>query len=326
MSDSATHVQCILVTGGCGAIGGCLLDYLLDNTAPGTRIINVDKVTYSAHPKNIEKPGVTLYRVDVCDHDALLDVLLSERPQIIFHLAAETHVDQSFESAFAFTRSNVLGTHSVLECVRKCSFVERLVHMSTDEVYGSVDDDGEACQEHSMYAPSNPYSATKAAAEMLCMAYVRSFKTPLIITRCNNAISPYQNSEKLVPQCVERIWRGERVPVHGQGQAKRSFIHGLDIARALYIVAAKGALGHVYNIGSNDEYSVIQVIQTVLALMRPGEPLEDWITLVPDRAFQDYRYSVDWRALRELGWEQKISFQDAVRNVISAHRELSLKN
>jgi dTDP-D-glucose 4,6-dehydratase len=190
--------------------------------------------------------------------------------------------------------------------------VERFIHMSTDEVYGSVEEDI-SCLENALFAPSNPYAATKAGAEMICQAYVRSYNLPIIITRCNNAISPFQHSEKLIPQCIECFNTKRKIKIHGDGSAKRTFIYGNDIASALDIIAEKGEVGKVYNIGTEMEYTVLEVVDFVLKCVFPGSNINDWIEFTSDRPFQDKRYCINSTALRNLGWKEEISFHDAVK-------------
>ena len=311
----------VLITGGCGAIGSCVVNYL-KKTYADTRFVNVDAITYCARRENIEEPApnYVLYEGDICNVDFIRYIFKVEQPSMVIHLAAETHVDQSFGNSFRFTQTNIMGTHTLLECIHHIGGVELFIHMSTDEVYGSVDD-GEICTEKSMFAPSNPYSATKAGAEMLCHAFMKSFHLPIIIVRCNNAISPYQHSEKLIPQCVECILNNRKINVHGEGKAKRTFIHATDIAKALDIISHKGENEAIYNIGTTMEYDVLSVIKEIVLQMKPGESFEDWVTYVPDRAFQDYRYSIDSTALRNLGWCDEISFTDAIADVIQYNQK-----
>jgi dTDP-glucose 4,6-dehydratase len=306
----------VLITGGCGAIGSCVVNYL-KNTYKSTRFVNVDAITYCARRENIEPPydNYMLYEGDICNVDFIRYIFKVEKPSLVIHLAAETHVDQSFGNSFRFTQTNIMGTHTLLECIHHFGGVKLFVHMSTDEVYGSVNDD-EICTEKSMFAPSNPYSATKAGAEMLCHAFQKSFQLPIIIVRCNNAISPYQHNEKLIPQCVDCILNNRKIQVHGEGKAKRTFIHATDIAKALDKISEKGAIGDIYNIGTLMEYDVMSVIREIVHQMKPSDDYKDWVTYVPDRAFQDYRYSIDSTALRNLGWSDKISFKDAITDVI----------
>lgn len=309
--------KCVLITGGCGAMGSCVLNYLL-RKYPKTRFVNIDCITYSAKESNINTYGAQnycLYKFDIVDYEKVKIVFEIEKPELVIHLAAETHVDNSFMNSMRFTRTNVIGTQTILECVKSCPSVKLVIHMSTDEVYGSVSDDS-ICTEESMFAPSNPYSATKAAAEMICHAYQKSYKVPIIVTRCNNVISPYQHDEKLIPQCVACIKEGCKIKVHGLGLAKRTFIHGDDIANALDIIAQKGTVGSIYNIGTDMEYTVMEVVEIILGMMKPKESIDDWIEYVPDRAFQDYRYCIDSSALRALGWKEQITFKEAVYDVI----------
>jgi len=312
MNDHKT----VLITGGCGAIGSCVVNYL-KKTYTDTRFVNIDSITYCARKENIEEPydNYILYEGDICNVDFVRYIFKQEKPSLVIHLAAETHVDQSFGNSFRFTQTNIMGTHTLLECIRHIGGVKLFIHMSTDEVYGSVNDD-EICTENSMFAPSNPYSATKAGAEMLCHAFIKSFQLPIIIVRCNNAISPYQHNEKLIPHCIDCILNNKRITVHGEGKAKRTFIHGTDIAKALDIIAHKGIIEQIYNIGTKMEYDVLTVIQEILLLMKPYDSYLDWIKYVPDRAFQDYRYSIDSTELNKLGWKDEISFKDAINDVI----------
>jgi dTDP-glucose 4,6-dehydratase len=320
----------VLITGGCGAIGGCVVNYF-KSTYPDTYFVNIDAITYCAKRENIELPydNYKLYEGDICDVDFVMKVLNTEKPTLIIHLAAETHVDQSFGNSFKFTQTNIMGTHVLLECMRhynddKVNVNNRIklfIHMSTDEVYGSVND-GEICTEQSIFAPSNPYSATKAGAEMLCHAFIKSFNLPIIIVRCNNAVSPHQHDEKLIPQCIYCITNNKKINVHGEGKAKRTFIHATDIARALNCIALKGEIGEIYNIGSKMEYTVIEVIREVLEQLKPGDDYKKWIKYVPDRAFQDYRYYIDSTKLYNLGWKDQISFKDAVADVIKYKKKI----
>lgn len=312
----------VLVTGGCGAIGSEVINYL-KRVYPQTTFINLDALTYAGNPHHIEPPLDNYQFVygNICDPYVVSYVLETERPEAILHFAAETHVDNSFGNSLRFTHTNVLGTHVLLECVRQ--YKEKgypfhiFLHMSTDEVYGSVQDDEPARQEGSLFFPSNPYAAAKAGAEMICHAYQKSFGIPLIITRCNNAISKYQHEEKLIPRAISCIQQGTKVPIHGEGKSKRTFIHVYDIARALETILDQGEVGKVYNIGSAMERTVLEVVDAVLQQLRPGAILDDWIEFVPDRVFQDYRYCIDTTELRKLGWQETVGFEDAIRYAVT---------
>lgn len=310
-----------LITGACGAIGSVVVNVLKDRY-PDRRFVVIDALTYAGRKEHIQPPfdNYAFYYGNICDSSFVTYVLNAEEPKYIIHLAAETHVDQSFGNSFKFTETNVFGTHVLLECARKYGKLECFLHMSTDEVYGSVED-GETCSDTTLIAPSNPYSASKAAAEMMCHAYWKSFKIPIVIIRCNNAISPYQHEEKLIPRTIACIRNGQRVPVHGKGEAKRTFIHAKDITNALDIIMQHTlethAYGKIYNIGSTFEYSVMDVIRIILKKMKGANAnLEDWVEYVPDRPFQDYRYSVDATELQNLGWKEEVAFEQAIDELL----------
>jgi UDP-glucose 4,6-dehydratase len=313
----------ILVTGGCGAIGSEVVNQL--KLKESVSIVNLDKLTYAGRISHIEEAlgWNSEYKFilgDICDAHCIGNVLKMECPDVIIHLAAETHVDNSFGNSLAFTQANVYGTHVLLECIRKHreshNNFTMFLHMSTDEVYGSVEDGEDPRQEDALFAPSNPYSATKAAAEMICHAYMKSFGIPIVITRCNNAISKYQHEEKLIPRTIRNLLSDKRIPIHGRGLAKRTFIHAYDIADALWTIIHRGKMGAIYNIGSDEEYTVLQVVDKVLEHVKPGSELYDWIEFQEDRPFQDYRYSIDASALKEIGWKPRHTFADSIEYVL----------
>jgi dTDP-glucose 4,6-dehydratase len=310
----------VLLTGCAGCIGSCIIN-TLTILYPNTKFINLDVLTYAANPKNINNvPNYQFVKGNICDADMVSYVFDTYRPNIILHLAAESHVDNSFGNSLKFTHTNVIGTHTLLECARQYrdngGELELFLHFSTDEVFGSADGD-KPCDENSLLLPSNPYAASKAAAEMICQAYIKSFKLPIIIVRCNNAVSPYQFPEKLIPKTIQRILNDEKIPVHGDGSSLRTFIDAEDIAYALDVIISKGTIGQIYNIGSDQEYTVLNVIKIILNILKPEEKIENCIEFVEDRAFQDKRYWIDDRILRDLGWTPKINFLDSIHRVIS---------
>lgn len=311
----------ILVTGGTGAIGVVLVQYLLRKTS--SRIVNLDVMTYcSNHKPDLFKcpsDRYKHYRIDLCDFDAIMRIFKDEKPYFVFHLAAETHVDNSFIDAFTFTMTNTIGTHVLLEVMRLTKCVKRFIHMSTDEVYGSVN---VPAKETDPLKPSNPYSASKAAAEMLVEAYVKSFKLPVVVVRCNNAISPFQYPEKLIPKTIKLIMNKQKVPIQGTGESRRTFIDATDIARALWVCATVGTDGEIYNIGSNNEYSVLEVVKEIIRQIHliDGEiQLDHYVEFVEDRPFQDSRYLVNWEKITNLGWKPTISFQESIAICIDTY-------
>lgn len=317
----------ILVTGGCGAIGSEVINRLKLLHFNTTQFINLDALTYAGKPEHIETPydNYIFIHGDICDADLVLGTLILYQPQYIIHFAAETHVDNSFGNSLNFTTTNVYGTHVLLECVKQYmqhnNTFKMFIHMSTDEVYGSVEDTESPRTENSLFQPSNPYAATKAGAEMICKSYERSFHLPIVIVRCNNAVSKYQHQEKLIPRVITSIMNNQKIPVHGEGKSKRTFIHAYDIADAMDIIMERGKLGSIYNIGTEMEYTVKDVIKSILKAMI-DEKIEDitpFVEYIQDRAFQDYRYSIDSSALRELGWTEKITFEEAIADVILAY-------
>lgn len=320
----------ILVTGGCGAIGSEVINRLKAKHTSIT-LLNLDCLTYAGNQHNIEPPYDNYRFVygSICDERLISFLLKTEAPDAIIHFAAETHVDNSFGNSFQFTRTNVYGTHVLLECVRQYiedgGHFKLFLHISTDEVYGAIDDNQPACSENSLFFPSNPYSATKAAAEMICHAYTKSFKIPLIITRCNNVISKYQHREKLIPMVIHNMLNNLPVTIHGNGTSKRTFIHVYDVADALETIMIKGEINKVYNIGTDSymEKSVLEVVKEIGDCLGISNPTIDH---VPDRAFQDYRYSVDSTELRKLGWQPNITFLEAINDVISHLQTHNEKN
>jgi UDP-glucose 4,6-dehydratase len=326
--EKKMYDQKILITGGCGAIGSEVINYL-KSLYPSKLFINLDLLTYAGKKENIEQPFDNYHFVhgDIADNELVLNLLNIYHPDYIIHLAAETHVDNSFGNSLNFTKTNVFGTHMLLECLKQyletnpaSSNFKVFLHMSTDEVYGSVDNGEPAKTEKSLFAPSNPYAATKVGAEMICVSYQKSFNLPIIIARCNNAISKYQHPEKLVPKTITSLLNGEKIPIHGDGKSQRTFIHAYDIADALDIILQKGTIGRVYNIGTFMEYTVLETVEKIHELMGCDKnTLKDCIEFVQDRPFQDFRYHIDTTELRKLGWVEKITFVQSLKNVIQKY-------
>lgn len=310
-----------LITGGCGFIGSNFINYILANH-DDAEVWNIDKMEYCAKETNVKQTcgtrgRYTFIKGDICS-DELISFILNEfEIEVVVHFAAQSHVDNSFNNSLTHTIDNVLGTHTLLEECRKYNRLHRFIHISTDEVYGESEyDDVEGKIETSILAPSNPYSASKAAAEMIVQAYLRSYKMPIIITRGNNVYGPNQYPEKLIPKFVELLQKGEKCTVHGKGQSIRSFIHVEDTCRAIDTILQKGEIGEIYNIGSDEEYSVLEVVQKLVSIIHPGENHTNYIEFVPDRNFNDKRYFVNADKLKKLGWTKTISFDQGIHSVM----------
>ena len=270
--------------------------------------------------------SVKFIKGDLRSADLLNHVFANERIDVVLHFAAQSHVDNSFGNSFEFTKNNIEGTHVLLESVRLAGTVSRFVHVSTDEVYGesSFEMDTSNTEKASLLAPTNPYSATKAGAEMLVMAYGRSYGLPYIITRGNNVYGPNQYPEKAIPKFIILAFTGSKISIHGDGLATRSYMHVDDAASAFDVILRKGKSSHVYNIGAHEERTVLSVARDVCVLLK-RDP-EDTVTHVKDRAFNDRRYFIDCSKLLALGWSQGKTWQDGLKETILWYTTHDLKD
>jgi dTDP-glucose 4,6-dehydratase len=313
----------ILVTGGCGFIGSNFINYMLD-TYTDIFIVNVDRLDYCADMNNVyHKERYRLVVTDLNNSVILNNTLESYNIDSIVHFAAQSHVDNSFGNSIQFTKDNVLGTHTLLECCRVYGKIKKFVHISTDEVYGEVDNEHQGCNEKSLLNPTNPYAATKAAAEFLVKSYYHSFKLPIVITRGNNVYGPRQFPEKLIPRFITKLLNNEKCPIHGQGKTRRNFIYSGDVSKAVDVILRKGEINEIYNIGSDDEYSVIEVLNKLLKELNISKSIEDVSEFVEDRAFNDFRYCIDSSKLELLGWKKTISFEDGLKQTIMWYKQKS---
>jgi dTDP-glucose 4,6-dehydratase len=311
----------LLVTGGCGFIGSNFINYMLD-TYTDINIVNIDRLDYCADMNNVyHKERYKLVVTDLNNSVTLKNVLESYNIDSIVHFAAQSHVDNSFGNSIQFTKDNVLGTHTLLECCRVYGKIKKFVHISTDEVYGEVDNNHQGCNEKSLLNPTNPYAATKAAAEFLVKSYYHSFKLPIVITRGNNVYGPRQFPEKLIPRFITKLLNNEKCPIHGQGKTRRNFIYVGDVSKAVDVILRKGEINEIYNIGSDDEYSVIEVLNKLLKELNIDN--KDVSEFVEDRAFNDFRYCIDSSKLELLGWKKTISFEDGLKETIMWYKQKS---
>ena len=308
----------LLVTGGCGFIGSNFIRHILAVDADVT-VVNFDALTYAGNLANLDDlrdhPRLRFVKGDVTDRDAVRDAFRLGVRHVI-HFAAESHVDRSILDSGPFVSTNVLGTQILLDAAREFA-VERYVQVSTDEVYGSLGPTG-LFTETTPLAPSSPYSASKAAADLLVQSYAHTFKTPALLTRCSNNYGPYQFPEKLIPLFITNLLSDEPVPVYGDGGQVRDWIHVLDHCRAVECVWRSGRVGEVYNIGGRCEKTNLELTHTLLDLLEKPHTL---IRYVQDRPGHDRRYAIDCTKIeRELGWRPTVHFEQGLRDTIAWYR------
>ncbi|MGC9323388.1 MAG: dTDP-glucose 4,6-dehydratase [Desulfomonilia bacterium] len=307
----------VLVTGGCGFIGTNLLRSIL-KSRPDWQVVNLDLLTYAGNIENtvdLERDYPSRYtfiRADIADAQAMDDIFSRYAIELVLNLAAESHVDRSIEASGVFVRTNVFGAQVLLDASIKHR-VERFVQVSTDEVYGSLEEDGRFTEDLPL-APNSPYSATKAAADLLVRAYIKTYGLDAVITRCSNNYGPYQFPEKLIPLMVVNASHDRDLPVYGDGKNVRDWIHVEDHCRGIITVAEKGVPGEIYNMGGNAEKENIEIVRMILHHLGKGEEL---IRFVKDRPGHDFRYAMDHTKISTtLGWRPEIEFSEGIRTTI----------
>ena len=321
------------ITGGCGFIGSNFIHHLIENKLAG-EIINLDKMTYAGNKDNLSTiEGNDYYHFiegDICNRNTVNEILMKYNPDVIIHFAAESHVDRSIDAPTKFIQTNVVGTLNLLnesnewlknlDGIKKDSF--RFIHISTDEVYGSLGKTGKFLETTS-YDPSSPYSASKASSDHLARAWHRTFGFPVIITNCSNNYGPYQFPEKLIPLTIINSLTGKNLPVYGSGTNVRDWLYVRDHCEAIQIVVDKGELGETYNIGGNNEIENIQIVETICEILDDKIPLDngklykEQITFVADRPGHDFRYAIDATKIeKELGWKPEENFETGIKQTI----------
>lgn len=320
----------IIITGGAGFIGSAMCRYLIKET--NAEVVNVDKLTYAGNLDSLRiasgDPRYTFVKADICDEAAIGHLFNEVRPDAVLHLAAESHVDRSITGSRSFIETNVLGTHTMLEGARRywsslagaAKERFRFLHVSTDEVYGSLGPDG-LFTESTAYDPSSPYAASKAASDHLAIAWHRTYGLPVIVSNCSNNYGPYQFPEKLIPLMILNAYERKPLPVYGNGSNVRDWLYVEDHAKALYLILKNGLPGETYNVGGRNERTNLQVVQGICAaldeLSPNGWPHYRLVTYVTDRPGHDHRYAIDASKLeRELGWRAEETFTTGLNKTI----------
>jgi len=267
-------------------------------------------------------PNFKFVKGDIASPDLVSYVLKEERIDTIMHFAAQTHVDNSFGNSFQFTHNNIYGTHVLLESAKCCTTLKRFIHVSTDEVYGEGETfDTAPMEEHHVLEPTNPYAATKAGAEFLVKSYHRSFKLPCIITRGNNVYGPHQFPEKLIPKFINQILRDMPLTLHGDGSNTRNFLFVGDVANAFETILHKGKVGHIYNIGGENEQSNLQVAKNLIKILGKEDKTDELITFVEDRKFNDLRYTINSSKLHKLGWVEQMNWEEGLHLTVEWYKK-----
>ena len=323
----------ILVTGGAGFIGSSVIRYLINET--NNNVLNIDKLTYAGNLESLEtvsnNPRYQFLHADICNKSAMTKAFDDFKPDIVMHLAAESHVDRSIDGPMDFIQTNIIGTYNLLEVARnywqnltedkKSSF--KFHHISTDEVYGDLEGTEDLFTEETSYSPSSPYSASKASSDHLVRAWYRTYGLPIVITNCSNNYGPYHFPEKLIPLVILNALEGKRLPVYGDGKQIRDWLYVEDHARALYLVATTAKVGETYNIGGHNEKQNIDVVKTICTIldnMKPradGQSYTQQITFVKDRPGHDLRYAIDASKInKELGWQPQETFESGIQKTV----------
>ena len=306
----------IAVTGGSGFIGSNLIELLLGKKNV-KRVVNIDALSYAGkHANNthyLDHPNYYLEHYDIRDTTNVVDIFRRHSIEYVFHLAAESHVDNSISNPFPFVQSNTVGTLSMIEACKRHG-IKKFINVSTDEVYGALGKEGKFTED-SIINPTSPYSASKAAADLMVSSYIKTYNLPAITTRCSNNYGPRQHQEKFIPTVINAVYQDEKIPVYGKGDNVRDWIYVADHCRALWKVFTDGNLGEVYNIGANTEKTNIQIIQQICRLMKVRS--KDHIEYVTDRDAHDFRYAIDNTKMKKLGWEPMFTISQGMKKTVN---------
>lgn len=318
----------ILVTGGHGFIGSNLIHYLF-HRHPKTVLVNIDRLDYCSrkeHTRNLLRSGrFDSYTLDLTETDKVHEILCTHKIDYVFHLAAQSHVDNSFNNSLQFSKDNVFATHSLLEACKNYGKIKRFIHVSTDEIYGETLR-VTPFHETELPNPTNPYAATKVGAEFIAKSYYHCFELPVIIMRGNNVYGPHQYPEKMIPKFIMLLLKGEPCTIAGNGMMKRNFVHVTDVCSGLCAILSRGLVDQIYNIGDDDERSVIGVARMLIDFIHPDcKDKDEWIRYTRDRYYNDFRYSIDTTKIKGLGWSPEIQFTDGLKSTIAYYQDPEVK-
>ena len=325
----------LLITGGAGFIGSAVIRHIINHT--NYSVVNVDKITYAGNSYSLTSveadPRYVFEKVDICNANDIRRIFNEYQPDLVMHLAAESHVDRSIDSPSEFIQTNIFGTYTLLEEAKNYwnelekgkRGLFKFLHVSTDEVYGDIEDTKDLFTESTPYAPSSPYSATKASSDHLVRAWGRTFELPILITNCSNNYGPYQFPEKLIPLIIINALKGKDLPIYGNGKQIRDWLYVDDHVKALLVVSLTGTIGETYNIGGHNEFQNIEIVKEVCSVLDELSPskldgidqYEQLITYVDDRAGHDLRYAIDaTKIFNELNWAPEETFKTGIRKTV----------
>jgi len=323
--NQTNNIKCLLITGGAGFIGSNFINYFCSKY-PKIKIINIDALYYCAdvnnvHTSIINSSNYKFINGNINNINTIKQIFDENNVSHIIHFAAQSHVQNSFNDSLQYTKDNILGTHNLLECTRLyCKNLIKFIHVSTDEVYGESEFGNNIINktEQCILCPTNPYAATKAGAELIAQSYIHSFKMPIIITRGNNVYGPNQYPEKLIPKFIKQLKNNNKVTIQGDGSCIRSFLHSSDVSNAFENILLNGKIREIYNIGCDDgmEYSIIEIAHILIKLIKKTEDYDKWIEYIDDRPFNDKRYYISNKKLKNLGWTIKTNLMQGLQDLI----------
>ena len=309
----------ILITGGCGFIGSNFINYI-KSKYPEIFILNIDKIDYCSNDEGINHDKLII--CSITDKNLILNILNEYEIDTVINFAAQTHIDNSFLHPIEFTVDNIMGTHMLIDAIRFYGKIKKIIHISTDEVYGDVSIEHIGCTENDILNPTNPYSASKASAEHIVRSYYYSYNLPIIIIRCNNVYGERQYKEKLITKFINLLLEDKKCTIHGEGNNRRNFIYINDVCNAIITILNKGDVNNIYNIGCRNEFSVMDITKILINNLKPNEDINNWIEYIPDRNYNDFRYSINTDKLIKLGWQEETNFNDGLLNTINYYKNL----